>query len=392
MKPRIFKARSIQKALANIKEELGSDAMILSTRRVAKSPRDPYSKEMFEVEAASKDFKKKDGPRQMMESGSLNHEPEKEKISEFASHGLRSGNESILEELISIKDMISLVGFGSDMQNMVGDHAESISLFASLLRTGISEKRVRLMLQRAFFSMDREQFKSPGSNLSLKKYVVRELVKEIRTGDPFTAGGGSNTPHIAVFVGPTGVGKTTTIAKLAAELSIKRQKRIGLISIDNYRIGAFEQLKAYASIMGLLCIAAFNRDDFILALSRMQEMDIVLIDTAGHSHSDTARMKEVADVINGDCNISVHLVLSVTTGFLDMREAASAFSRLNPETYIFTKVDETKRCGKIFDQLIDLRLPVSMVTNGQRVPEDLILPDTRELLGIILGAEHGGEK
>ena len=119
-------------------------------------------------------------------------------------------------------------------------------------------------------------------------------------------------------------------------------------------------------------------------------MDIVLIDTAGHSHSDTARMKEVADVINGDCNISVHLVLSVTTGFLDMREAASAFSRLNPETYVFTKVDETKRCGKIFDQLIDLRLPVSMVTNGQRVPEDLILPDTRELLGIILGAEHGG--
>ena len=151
MKPRIFKARSIQRALANIKEELGADAMILSTRRIAKSPRDPYSKEMFEVEAAPKGFKKENLPRQMMESGSLNHEPAKEKISEFASHGLRSGNESILEELISIKDMISLVGFGSDMQNMVGDHAESISLFASLLRTGISEKRVRLMLQRAFF-------------------------------------------------------------------------------------------------------------------------------------------------------------------------------------------------------------------------------------------------
>ena len=88
----------------------------------------------------------------------------------------------------------------------------------------------------------------------------------------------------------------------------------------------------------------------------------------------------------------MHLVLSLTTGFLDMREAAGAFSKLNPETYVFTKVDETRRCGKIFDQISDLQLPVSLVTNGQRVPEDLIIPDARDLLGIMLGAEQGGEK
>lgn len=144
--------------------------------------------------------------------------------------------------------------------------------------------------------------------------------------------------------------------------------------------------------MGLLCIAAFNQEDFIRALKKMESMDVVLIDTAGHSHSDTARMKEFSDVIRGEFKISVHLVLSVTTGFLDMREAVNSFSRLNPETYVFTKIDETKQRGKIFDQINDLQLPVSIITNGQRVPEDLIIPDTRDLLSIMLGAEQGAQR
>ncbi len=283
------------------------------------------------------------------------------------------------------------MGFGSGMASILCNYTESAGIYASLLRAGISEKRAHLILQRATFSMESDQANRTGVIYPLKKYVIRECLNLIHTKELFTLPTHSGMPHVAAFVGPTGVGKTTTIAKLAAELSIKRKKRVGLISIDNYRIGAFEQLKSYAAIMGLLCIAAFTRDDFTRALKKMESMDIVLIDTAGHSHSDNLRMKEVSDVIQADFNISIHLVLSLTTGFLDMREAATAFSKLNPETYVFTKIDETKRCGKIFDQISDLQLPVSILTNGQRVPEDLIIPDTRDLLGIMLGAEQGGE-
>lgn len=412
MKGKVYKARSIQKALAIIKEELGSDAMILSTRRVPKSPRDPYAEEMFEVEAASTKSEPKKNAGYRLEvredepvlnynadSGSrLNY---KNKHSENAltdsavkgrtaiSNSVTDG--TIFDELANIKDLISFVGFGSGMASILCNYTESAGIYASLLRAGISEKRAHLILQRATFSMESDQANRTGVIYPLKKYVIRECLNLIHTKELFTLPTHSGMPHVAAFVGPTGVGKTTTIAKLAAELSIKRKKRVGLISIDNYRIGAFEQLKSYAAIMGLLCIAAFTRDDFTRALKKMESMDIVLIDTAGHSHSDNLRMKEVSDVIQADFNISIHLVLSLTTGFLDMREAATAFSKLNPETYVFTKIDETKRCGKIFDQISDLQLPVSILTNGQRVPEDLIIPDTRDLLGIMLGAEQGGE-
>ena len=192
---------------------------------------------------------------------------------------------------------------------------------------------------------------------------------------------------MAAFVGPTGAGKTTTIAKLAAELTFKRKKRVGLISIDNYRVGAFEQLRAYASIMGIGCIPAFNTGDFAVAIDKMRSMDIILIDTAGHSHSDKLKMDELAGVVNGGFNVSVHLVLSMTTGQIDMKESASSFAALNPETYVFTKIDETKMCGKMLGQINELGMPVSLVTNGQRVPEDLIIPDRKKLLSIMFGTE-----
>ncbi|MBF0573300.1 MAG: flagellar biosynthesis protein FlhF [Desulfamplus sp.] len=414
---KIYKARSIQKALADIKEELGADALILATRRVPKSPRDPYSQDMFEVEAAPKVAQ--------TPTNSIDQLSKFAKISEQLSRRAANSDEilndnassisnldpfsdqsnfdsspnfnetslsdaAIIDELSNIKDLISLVGFGSGMESILSNHTESAGILASLLRAGISEKRAHLVLQRASIAMESDIARHRGIVQPLKKHVIKECMKDIHTRDIFARPIDSGMPHIAAFVGPTGVGKTTTIAKLAADLSIKRKKRVGLISIDNYRIGAFEQLKAYASIMGLLCIAAFNQEDFIRALKKMSSMDVVLIDTAGHSHSDSARMKEFSDVTKGDYKISVHLVLSVTTGFLDMREAVNSFSKLNPETYVFTKIDETKRCGKIFDQISDLQLPVSIITNGQRVPEDLIIPDTRDLLSIMLGSEQSG--
>ena len=446
MQGKRFKARSIQKALAAIKDELGPDAMILSTRRVPKSPRDPYAEDLFEVEAAPKTPDVSDrgrgdkeirsssgssvgrekysgehgGGGALKRTGDLFHraaemeggfeegtvlkangtslsskERSTDRGADERTHPaveVGGSNGTLFDELASIKDLISLVGFGSGMASILGNYPESAGIYASLLRAGISEKRAHWVLQKATITMESDLAERTGLNFPLKKYVIRECLDLIRTRELFSRPTESGVPHVAAFIGPTGVGKTTTIAKLAAELSIKQKKRVGLISIDSYRIGAFEQLKSYAAIMGLICIAAFNREDLTRALKKMAFMDIVLIDTAGHSHSDHLRMKEVSEVIRGDFNVSMHLVLSLTTGFLDMREAAGAFSKLNPETYVFTKVDETRRCGKIFDQISDLQLPVSLVTNGQRVPEDLIIPDARDLLGIMLGAEQGGEK
>ncbi len=359
MNKKIFKAENIQQAIANIKEELGADAMILSTRKINKKPLDPYAKDMFEVEAALPQLK------ETCEN----------------KDGLMG---SIKEDIADIKDMISIAGFGNGMHDMVCNHFESVGVLASLLRSGVSEKKASSIIQKASSQMD-ESFDKESKIKSLKKYVMRECMNQIGTKDFFIRDNSSGVPHVAAFVGPTGVGKTTTIAKLAAMLSFERKMKVGLISIDNYRVGAFEQLKAYASIMGLLCVPAFSSQDLSCALDRMKSMDMVLIDTAGHSHFDKLRIDEILQLIKSDFRISTHLVLSVTSESTIMTDAASAFSAFNPDTVVFTKIDETKRCGKILDQVGDIKLPVSLIANGQRVPEDLIVPDKGQLLKIILG-------
>jgi len=359
MDSKVFKAKNIQKAIASIKEELGPDAMILSTRKVPKRPLDPYAKDMFEVEASI--------PRQQEKKQSNGH-----------------WMDEIKGDIADIKDIISVAGFGNGMHNMACNHFESIGVLASLLRAGVSETLASAIIQKASRLMD--DTKDQGEKIkSLKKYVMRQCLDQIATKDFFNRDNRSGVPHVAAFVGPTGVGKTTTIAKLAANLCFQRKMKVGLISIDNYRVGAFEQLKAYGSIMGLLCVPAFSSEDLACALDRMKSMDIVLIDTAGHSHFDKMKIDEILQLIKSDFRISTHLVLSVTSESIIMKDAASAFSVFNPDTVVFTKIDETKRCGKILDQVNDIKLPVSLIANGQRVPEDLIIPDKRQLLKIILG-------
>ncbi len=360
MNKRIYKAENIQQAIATIKEELGSDAMILSTRKIKRKPGDPYAKEMFEVEAAMPPLPK---------------DEKKDKANPV---------ETIREDIAQIKDMISIAGFGNGMHNMVCNHFESVGVLASLLRSGVGEALASAVIQKASSAMDKNA--DPKEKIkSLKKYVMKECLNRIATRDYFSRDNSSGVPHVAAFIGPTGVGKTTTIAKLAAMLTFQRKMKIALISIDNYRVGAFEQLKAYASIMGLLCVPAFSGEDLLCALDRMKSMDMVLIDTAGHSHFDKQRIDEILQLIKTDFRISAHLVLSVTSESIIMQEAASAFSVFGPDTVIFTKVDETRRCGKILDQINDFKLPVSLIANGQRVPEDLIVPGKQELLKIILG-------
>jgi flagellar biosynthesis protein FlhF len=265
----------------------------------------------------------------------------------------------------------------------VCNHFESVGVLASLLRAGVSESLASRIIQDAGACMDKQA--GQGDKIkSLKKYVMQQCLDLICVKDCFVGENRTGIPHVAAFVGPTGVGKTTTIAKLAALLTFNRKMRVGLISVDNYRVGALEQLKAYASIMGLPCAWAFSKQDLSNALDRMRSLDVVLIDTAGHSHFDRQKIDDILNLMNGDFRISTHLVLSVTSESTIMEDAASAFSVFKPDTLVFTKIDEIKRCGKMLDQLNRSHLPVSLIANGQRVPEDLMVPDKRQLLKVIL--------
>jgi flagellar biosynthesis protein FlhF len=173
------------------------------------------------------------------------------------------------------------------------------------------------------------------------------------------------------LVGTTGVGKTTTIAKLAAQLSLKSRKKVGLISIDNYRIGAMEQLKTYANILGIPCFPAFNKKYLAAALERLKGMDAVLIDTAGQSQYDVRKIEELKNMMTDDLNIQTHLLLSVSTSGDEMERIAANYSPLKFKSFVFTKIDESEKCGSIINLLMKRRLPVSYLTTGQNVPDDI---------------------
>ncbi|HKL00177.1 MAG TPA: protein FlhF [Desulfotignum sp.] len=367
MNKRIFKAANMQEAIASIKQELGPEAMILSTRKIPKKPRDPYGKEMVEVEA---------GIGTPLENHSGN-----------GSGDLLA---SVQADIAEIKDMIAIAGMGSGAHQVLCSRFESAGVLASFLRSGVSEKLACTLIEKASAGMA-DNLAPEDRIRRLKQNVMHQCLNHVSVKDFFRRTNISGLPHVAAFVGPTGVGKTTTIAKLAAMLHFTRKMRVGLISVDNYRVGAFEQLKAYAAIMGLYCVPAFSTGDLTCALDRMKSMDMILIDTAGHSHYDKEKINEILALMKADFGISVHLTLSVTAESINMQEAAQAFSVFNPDTYVFTKIDEARRCGKVLDQITDMNLPVSLITNGQKVPEDLIVPDRQTLIKIILGRNTKGD-
>lgn len=389
-----FKAKSIQSAIGLIKEELGPDAMILSTRRLPKNIRDPYSDVQFEV-TASLQGGAADGepPRPSLGRVERRTDVTEEADDSFRADDLLSGLgcggedicltgekadfEAIQAELVSIKDMLWVMNSSDSGNELMNMPVESFKLYTRFAKTGISERLTGKFLKKAAGSRDG---RNPSAN-EVTRRVFNDIFSFISVSSPFEEN--DRKQHIAAFVGPTGVGKTTTVAKLAADLSLKKKKKVGLISIDGYRIGALEQLKTYANIMGIPCLPAFSRKELENALRKMESRDVILIDTAGHSHLDDQRMKELAGFMKGGPHISTHLVLSATTGRMDMADAAANFKMLNPESYVFTKLDETRRRGVILDQIFDHSLPVSFITNGQNVPDDIIGADPKKILQMI---------
>ncbi|MDM8538695.1 AAA family ATPase, partial [Desulfobacterales bacterium HSG17] len=284
---------------------------------------------------------------------------------------------AISEELISIRDLLLTMNRGNGIPEVILAHPEYLSVYAGLMKTGISKDIIHRLFDECGLLMN-------GSHIPLarlKRTILQNILHRISHADPFEVG---QSTQIAAFIGPTGVGKTTTIAKLAAELHIKLKKKIGLVSVDSFRIGAVEQLKAYANIMGVPYLAAHNHSDLMNALEKLSTLDIILIDSAGHSHMDHERMGTLQELFDNNTKVSTHLVLSATSKARDMQKAVDNFSVLQPATYVFTKLDETDQPGSIIDQIFQKDMPVSFLTNGQNVPDDILPATAKNVLQLIL--------
>jgi flagellar biosynthesis protein FlhF len=193
-----------------------------------------------------------------------------------------------------------------------------------------------------------------------------------------------NAPRVIALVGPTGVGKTTTTAKLAAMYALNRGNKVALITMDIFRVGAVEQLKTYTKIMGIPLEVGSTPKELERALERHADCDLILIDTAGRSHKDTDKLEEMKVFLGNSVQADIYLCLSATTKDRELEEILNRFSILPISKVVFTKLDECESVGCIVNLLLKANLQLAYFTTGQKVPEDIEVATSEKLADLIL--------
>lgn len=361
MQIRTFQATTVQGAMQQVKKELGPDAVILGNRRIKVAP----TRSLIEITAA----------RDPIES---------QQVVELPSSGDRR---QVGEDIREIKGLLSMLISSKNTFSQLQLQEPVARVYHHLLMRGLDEKQTFIALKKALSRMN-------GSPLDERRVMhgfCRQLLEKISIVTPFRDSVPVR-PDVFAFVGPTGVGKTTTLAKLAAFLKVQRHARIGIVSLDTYRIGALDQLRIYADILELPLLVAQTTSELLDCIEQLQHMDVILIDTVGKNYLHEQHVKDLQEAFRGCPRLQHFLVLSATAKDDDLRLTIKRFHEFKINSLIFTKIDETLTSGSMMNQLLQFPYPVSYLGTGQRVPEDLEPATRKLLLGLLLIPEKGGHE
>jgi len=227
--------------------------------------------------------------------------------------------------------------------------------------------------------LSQESLQSDGE---IQEALHRLCVDQIRVSGPLLDA--ANDYKVAMFVGPSGAGKTTTIVKLAAHYRLEKNRSVVLITLDTCRMAAVEHLRMYANVLGVPLETAQTTTDVLEGIRRHRKANLILIDTPGFGPHDTARLTSLGQLKDHYGTIETHLVLSAATRMQDLRRTVVRHDACAPSRLLFTKLDETEEYGNLFELAYQTTLPLSYWSNGQRVPEDLELAGSARLANLLL--------
>lgn len=436
MQVRVFEAPDMASGLKMVKKELGPDALILSTRTVRAGKLGLLGKPMLEITAAIDNAYQEpvSGRSSSPVTGSaINPQPggktinsvvddslalPRKEFSAFSGYG-RSGRAvepspearpepDLQNEVNELKDLVkNLAGRLAEMaeqkappspvqaarqltvraQDNGRHHKAAIHgdrVLSLLVGKGINVETSRTIAGFLRESLTEHELGSEEVICTAITDTIRDLIQV----DPPFAGTSPGQRRLAL-IGPTGVGKTTTLAKIAAAYLAGYSNSVALITIDTYRIAAVEQLKVYGEIMDLPVEVVITPEQLRQALKRHRDKELVLIDTAGRSPRDSLCIKELADFFPPDLQVDKHLVLSATTREQELLDIIERFRDLGVSHTIFTKIDECESLGILLNVQIQNPNPLSYFTNGQRVPEDLLTAHPQLTAELIMNPQQG---
>lgn len=256
------------------------------------------------------------------------------------------------------------------------------SAYKRLVDNEVDETLARQIIRQIIENNDEQGDWSPER---ARRLVLAQLESLLGQPRPILLPDTVKSQEVVMMVGPTGVGKTTTIAKLAATFSIVNRRKVGLITADTYRIAAVEQLKTFGDIIGVPVDVVFTPQALRSAIERHQDKELLLVDTAGRSHKNGSQLEELSAYVEISQPSRTILVLSATTKFKDLMQITECFSPMNIDRYLFTKLDETSHYGSILNLIHGTGKPLSYVTTGQNVPDDMEVADPKKLSNLIYG-------
>ncbi|MCX8092799.1 MAG: flagellar biosynthesis protein FlhF [Candidatus Goldbacteria bacterium] len=393
MKIKKFEAETLQAALAKVKKDFGPNAVILQTKRYRKgSFFGLFGKEMTEVTAGidinierQSQQQISNEPPSRLRNVSMQSTIKSVEFSEPYNkiEDLALKNDILLRELNEGKILINtplrpIKDGGSigpiSLKNGMG------KIQKLLINNGVEENLVYRTLQNLNSQLSEQQLNNKSF---LEHYLCDYLAELIQVSGPIKIQKG--TSKVIAFIGATGVGKTTTIAKLAAKLSLIEGYSVVLVSADTYRIAADMQLKKYGEIMGIPVEIVLTPLDFKKVINKHVDKDIILFDTAGRSPRNRQHLTELKSFLEAHSPIEIHLVMSAVTKYYDALSIINNFGLVPIHRIIFTKLDETKNYGLLLNLSVNTGgIPISYLTTGQTVPDDIEVADSKTIARLVI--------
>ena len=398
MEIKTYRASSMHEALSLVRRELGPDAAVLHTREVRSSRwfgLIPGARQIEVTASAGVNVPSRLPGRADIEPG-VAHPPST--VAAAALPPLRQASPA-RQAVPTTGISLEVQGQLSDLQGMVRElcrrsHGKTVHdlpeslfrLFTDLIEADLSEEMARELVERVRPEVSGAELADP---VLIMARIARMIEAEIPVAGPIVVSPGRR--RLVALVGPTGVGKTTTIAKLAANYRLKEKRNVGLITVDTYRIAAVEQLRTYADIIDLPMQVVSTPREMRDAVRRLDGLDLVLLDTAGRSPRDDIKIQELKAFLNEAGADEVHLVLSSVAGSRTLQQTAQRFAVVGTTALLLTKLDEATGLGNLLPLLRESRLPVSYLTDGQNVPDDIETADAARLARLILDMESVSE-